>query len=153
MTDFDTTALETAVTDCTELEPRDARALTEYMTSLPLGGGIYSVTTQSESEYRVDVREGCCTCPDYKHNLDGDGECKHLRRVAFATGDRALPAWVNVEAVDPQLGLHVDGSPSIATTDGGTLADVDAEDDEGDDECLCDTTDLGCFEHFEVTDG
>jgi predicted nucleic acid-binding Zn finger protein len=123
--------------DSTELEQRDVRALTEYMTALPLGGGIYSVTTQSGSEYRVDAREGRCTCPDYEHNLpDGDREvCKHVARVRYATGEEPIPAWINPDAVDSQLGLHVDGSPRVAATDGGAL---EAEEADGDgDECDC----------------
>ena len=104
----DAAALERAVTDeRTDLQKRDVRALTEYMTVLPLGGGLYSVTTQSGSEYHVDALEGRCTCPDKQHNLE-DGElCKHERRVRFATGEWDVPAWVNADEVDAQLGEHV----------------------------------------------
>jgi hypothetical protein len=64
------------------------------MTVLPLGGDVYSVTTESGSEYRVDALEGRCTCPDKQYNLE-DGElCKHERRVRFAIGQSAIPAWV-----------------------------------------------------------
>jgi hypothetical protein len=75
--------------------------------------------------------------------------------VAFATGDRAIPAWVATEGVDDQLGEHVDGEPRIATTDGGIIvADDDGEIiDEGDDrpddcQCLAEYTDndaLACW--------
>lgn len=30
------------------------------------------------------------------------------RRVEFATGAREIPAWADREAVDPQLGEHID---------------------------------------------
>jgi hypothetical protein len=118
---------ESSVTDeCADLEKRDVRALTEYMTVLPLGGDVYSVTTESGSEYRVDALERRCTCPDKQYNLD-DGElCKHERRVRFATGQWAVPAWTNPGEIDPQLGDHVDGTPRIAATDGGI---IEASDD------------------------
>jgi hypothetical protein len=115
-------ALERAVTDgCTDLQKRDVRALTEYMTVLPLGGGLYSVTTQSGSEYRVDALEARCTCPDKQHNLEDGDLCKHERRVRFATGERAIPEWVNAEALDSQLGEHVSGTPQVAASDGGII--------------------------------
>ena len=104
----DTATLERAVTDGrTDLQKRDVRALTEYMTVLSLGGGLYSVTTQSGSEYHVDALESRCTCPDRQHNLE-DGElCKHERRVRFATGEWNIPEWTDTEAIDSQLGEHV----------------------------------------------
>jgi predicted nucleic acid-binding Zn finger protein len=148
MSDHDTTEVE--ATDA-ELDARDVRALTEYMTVLPKGGDVYSVTTESGSEYTVDAREGRCTCPDYKHNLptdDGRHRCKHAARVAYATGGRPVPAWVDTDAVDPDLGAHVDATPRVAATDGGIVEAgddgeilTDADDATGDDgrpdECDC----------------
>jgi hypothetical protein len=141
--------------DCTDFDKRDARALTEYMTTLSMGGGVYSVTTESGSEYRVDTIEGRCTCPDFEYNLDGEGRCKHLRRVAFATGERAIPQWADTDAVDPQLGEHVDGdAPVVAATDGGVAVESDDDidtDDERPDDCDCgdwnsgDIVDLPCW--------
>jgi len=92
----------------TVLEQRSVRALTEYMTVLSEGGDIYSVTTQSGSEYRVDAKAGRCTCPDARHNSADDVQCKHVRRVAFATGERPIPPW-SAEDIDPLLGEHVEG--------------------------------------------
>jgi hypothetical protein len=106
----------------TQLDDRDVRALTEYMTVLHEGGDVYSVTTESGSEYRVDAREGRCTCPDHKHR---GVRCKHRRRVAYATGEEPVPAWADTDAVDPQLGTHVDGSPQVAATDGGVAVESD----------------------------
>ncbi len=108
------------------------------MTTLPLGGDVYSVTTQSGSEYRVDAREGRCTCPDHQYR---EVECKHIRRTRFATGQRAIPAWVDADEVDAQLGEHVDGTPKVAATDGGVTldsfgADGDHDDDRPED-CDC----------------
>ena len=92
MSQFETAKGESSVTaDCNDLEDRDVRALTEYMTTLPLGGDVYSVTTQSGSEHRVDARKGRCTYPDKQYNLE-DGElCKHERRVPFAIGPVGYP--------------------------------------------------------------
>lgn len=107
-----------------DLEQRDVRPLTEYMTTLSLGGDVYSVTTQSGSEYRVDGLEGRCTCPDKQYNLE-DGElCKHERRVRFATGQWTIPAWVDADEVDAQLGEHVEETPKVAGTDGGVTRRV-----------------------------
>jgi len=131
--------------ESTDLEQRDVRALTEYMTTLPVGGDMYSVTTQSGSEYRVDALEGRCTCPDKQYNLE-DGElCKHERRVRFATGQWAIPAWVDADEVDGQLGEHVEETPKVAVTDGGvTLAEFTTGDTD-EDECWCDDYDFPCF--------
>jgi len=147
--------------ECTDLEQRSVRALTEKMTTVPLGGDVYSVTTESGSEYRVDARQGRCICPDARHNLDDDESCKHERRVGFATGDREIPQWVNTDAVDPQLGDHVEG-PSVvsegesrttkAIADGGTTVasheDTDTEKDEPQategDNCDCNELPEGC---------
>jgi len=157
----DTAALERAVTDGrTDLQKRDVRALTEYMTVLPLGGALYSVTTQSGSEYHVDALEGRCTCPDKQHNL-GDGElCKHERRVRFATGEWVIPGWADTEAIDSQLGEHVTGTPETAATDGGVIeagddGEILQDNDDSDkrrqrpDDCDCgdwnDRTELPCW--------
>jgi len=134
--------------DSNDLEQRDVRALTEYMTVLPVGGDVYSVTTQSGSEYRVDAREGRCTCPDKQYNLE-DGElCKHERRVRFATGQWAIPAWVDADGVDAQLGQHVEGTPKVAATDGGvTLAEFTTGDTD-EDGCWCDDHSFPCFDCY-----
>ena len=129
MTEYDTTEVEG-----TDLESRDARALTEYMTVLAEGGDIYTVVGQNGGTYTVDAREGRCTCPDAEYR---DATCKHQRRVAFATGERSVPAWVDTDAVDPQLGEHVDGGPRQVATDGGSDV-IDAGDDGGrPDDCDC----------------
>ncbi|WP_436935927.1 hypothetical protein [Halovenus marina] len=136
----DSAALEYAVTDDSiDLQKRDVSALTEYMTVLSLGGEVYSVTTESGSEYRVDVLKGRCTCPDKQYNLEDSELCKHERRVRFATGEWTIPGWADTDAVDSQLGEHVTGSPQIATTDGGLMEDtVDREGEkQRPDDCLC----------------
>lgn len=136
--------LERAATDdSTVLDERDARALTEMMTVLADQGpardadGVYLVITESGHEYVVDQHDGSCTCPDALHrNL----QCKHQRRVAFATAARPLPTWVDDDAIDPQLGAQVQGPSRALATDGGTVA-TGADADE-DDEVLCTCDDL-----------
>jgi len=122
-------------TDSEPLDELDARALTEYMTVLADQGqarhadDCYTVTTESGSEYFVDLRGGSCTCPDAMHR---DRRCKHQRRAAFATGARPIPDWVDSDAIDPDLGAHVDGP---VMTDGAGIIDT------GDDGVIVDDRD------------
>jgi hypothetical protein len=161
----------------TDLEPRDVRALTEYLTVLDDYGrardadGLYVVVSESGNEYLVDAETDTCECKDYEHNLpteDGRERCKHRSRVAFATGERSIPAWIDTDAVDEQLGLHVEKTPRVAATDGGQLApdvaeavtdeEIDAraerdavdETDERPADCACDgiLTDVPCWPCF-----
>jgi hypothetical protein len=91
---------------------------------------VFTVIGQNENgEYQVDARKGRCTCPDHKHR---NARCKHIRRVAFATGEEPIPSEVG--GVDPQLGEHVDEGPEVVAADGGVIA-TDTDDtntDEGD---------------------
>ena len=133
----------------TDLEPRDVRAFTEVLTVLsdqPEVAGadeLYLVVSESGSEYTVDARDGSCTCPDAVHR---DATCKHQRRVALATGARAVPAWVDADDVDAGLGEHTAATPRVAAADGGegiVVAGDDGEildenDDDDDTECACD---------------
>jgi hypothetical protein len=120
MSAYDSAALESAVTTArTDIDERTEKALTQYLTVLPEGPDLYSVTSESGNEYRVDTRAGRCTCDDHQYR---DVVCKHRRRVAFATGEEAIPA--NAAAaldVDEQLGDHVDGELRVAAADGGII--------------------------------
>jgi hypothetical protein len=88
-----------------QLDVRDADALTAAMTVIPTDApDIYLVVSDSGREYRVDARHGACECPDARHR---DVTCKHQRRVAYATGQREIPEWVDDDAVDAQLGEQV----------------------------------------------
>jgi len=116
----------------TELDKRDVRALTEVHSVLDDVGrardapDLYLVVSGSGSEYMVDLRTESCECADARHR-DPDGGCKHVRRAQFATGARDVPAWVDTDGLDDQLGEHVSGA-RVAATDGG--ADIiDAGDD------------------------
>lgn len=94
----------------------DRRALTQYLTVLEDVGRVrgaddlYLVVSQSGREYLVDHRDGVCECPDHRYR---GRRCKHVRRVAFATGARPIPDWVDPSEVDDRLGEHVDGTPSF----------------------------------------
>lgn len=90
----------------------DFRALAEYLTVLDDGDvraraadGLYTVTSQSGKTYLVEPDLGACECKD---NVHRDRNCKHIRRVKFATGRREVPEWINETSIDPQLGIHVD---------------------------------------------
>lgn len=116
----------------TDLEPRDVRALTEYLTVLEDAGrargaaDLYLVVSQSGREYLVDARTDACECPDAEHRRP-DGGCKHVRRVAYATGARPVPA---LDGVDEQLGAHVDGSGRAVATDGGKTLETSGDEDD-----------------------
>jgi len=79
-----------------DIEPRTLRAATEHMTVIEEADALFSVTTQSGSEYTVDLREPACTCPDFEYR-DGVEECKHIRRVRIEVGQ------VDTDALEARL--------------------------------------------------
>lgn len=70
--------------------------------------GLFRVYSEDGTERTVDADTGACTCADAEYNLDNGEKCKHARRVDFATGERAIPEWVNREAVDSFLAHDLD---------------------------------------------
>lgn len=121
-----------ATTESIDLDERDVRALTQYLTVLEDVGraagaeDLYLVVSESGKEYLVDARTDACECPDHEYR---DATCKHRRRVAFATGERDVPTWVSDDDVAGDLGEHVDATPRQAAADGGEIivAGDDAE--------------------------
>lgn len=116
---------ETPPNESIERDERDVRALEQYLTVLPNVGradgvdGLYLVVSESGKEYLVDGVDGACECPDHEHR---GIRCKHIRRVAIATGAEPIPADVLEEVtVDEQLGEHVDGGPQVVASDGGII--------------------------------
>ncbi|MFU1783335.1 SWIM zinc finger family protein [Haloarcula japonica] len=103
---------------------RTVRALTEVMTVMDSVGrarnadDLFLVNFGSGSEYLTDTRTGSCECPWSQYNPNK--ECKHRKRVAFATGERPIPQWVD-DALDDQFGMHVNGEPRKAVADGGVM--------------------------------
>ena len=110
-----------------QLTDREVRALTTPMTVIDDCGvvrdadGMYEITTDSGRSYIVDMHgdnSPRCSCKDYQFR---GGSCKHIERVRFETGEKAIPAWVDLDELDDQLGLHIsEGEPRIAIADGGT---------------------------------
>jgi hypothetical protein len=105
-------------------DERAARALTEPMSVLDkrLGHDLrdeeFLVVTPTGT-YHVDAIAKTCDCPDALHRAPDEG-CKHRLRVAMARGERPIPGWVDVEAIDDGLGQHLSANPRIATADGRT---------------------------------
>lgn len=50
------------------------------------GRGVFTVNGSRGYDYRVDVRNQRCACPDWRKERPVGG-CKHLRKVRFATDD------------------------------------------------------------------
>lgn len=84
-----------------EVDARTLRAASEHMTVIEEAQALFSVTTQSGSEYTVDLREGVCSCPDYTHR-EPEGGCKHLRRTRIEVGQ------VDIEALEESLSEQAD---------------------------------------------
>jgi hypothetical protein len=108
--------------EISDLPDRTEAALTEVMSVLDdigLARGapdLYLVVSSFGSTYLVDTRKGTCECPDDEYR---DITCKHKRRVAFATGERPIPGWIQRAQLDDNFGGHVDGDVRFSATDGG----------------------------------
>jgi predicted nucleic acid-binding Zn finger protein len=94
-----------------DIEPRTLRAATEHMTVIEEARSLFSVTTQSGSEWTVDLREPACTCPDFEHRSEQLGEqgCKHIRRVRLEVGQ------VDTDALETRLAETADDLEGKAT--------------------------------------
>ena len=90
-----------------DIGPRTLRAATEHMTVIEEAQSLFSVTTQSGSEYTVDLREPACTCPDFEYR-ESVSECKHIRRVRIEVGQ------VDVETLETELVETADNLESNA---------------------------------------
>jgi hypothetical protein len=112
--------------------PRDCRALSELLAVYEFAPAMYWVYSEEGREYTVDAETRACTCPDAQYN-DPKGGCKHARRVALWRGDEQIPAWVNLEAVDPLLVEHLElEDPSGNSGHGGVPRHDDGEVTAGD---------------------
>ena len=90
-----------------DIGPRTLRAATEHMTVIEEAQSMFSVTTQSGSEYTVDLREPACSCPDFSHREEVK-ECKHIRRVRLEVGQ------VDIETLETELTQTADDLESNA---------------------------------------
>lgn len=85
--------------DSQPLTKRDVRAARDCMTVYEEAPLLYSVSTQSGSEYMVDLESGACTCGDWEYRTPQNG-CKHRRRVLYEIGEKEIP---DIPGVDPLL--------------------------------------------------
>jgi len=90
-----------------DIGPRTLRAATEHMTVIEEAQSLFSVTTQSGSEYTVDLREPACTCPDFEYR-ESVSECKHIRRVRIEVGQ------VDIKKLESELVETADNLESNA---------------------------------------
>ena len=103
-------AAETEVLDIhIDLTGDEARALRERMVVVeddPECWDDNEVAVYSgDTRYAVNPVLGWCSCPSDQYH---DGRCKHRERVAFATGHKEIPAWVNRDKVDTILLRRLD---------------------------------------------
>ncbi|QLG47876.1 SWIM zinc finger family protein [Natrinema halophilum] len=77
---------------------RDRRGAEQSMGIWPIADGLWGVGTGAGteySEYLVDLKEGRCTCDDWRYRgVPGSGQiarCKHASRILQATGRIELP--------------------------------------------------------------
>lgn len=82
------------------LDARDVRAATEPLDLAREAPGLFTVYHDGR-EHTVDARDRACTCEDFRFNDPPAPGCKHIRRIMFVTGERAVPPAL---AADPQLG-------------------------------------------------
>ena len=110
------------------IDPRTRHALQESLSVLTPRGTpvtdpdrtLVDVVSHSGNAYRVDLREGKCSCPDHEHR---DADCKHRRRARFALGREPIPQKTLVAVdVDENLGSNAPG-PAITAADGGVVKD------------------------------
>ena len=66
------------------------RARKESMDVALLRVGVYTVHSQSDHTYHVNIFEWSCTCPDWVKN-EPEGGCKHMRRVDLDIHAGAVP--------------------------------------------------------------
>ncbi len=123
------TSTNAAPQERTDLDARDVRALTDYLLVVEEAPGLFLVYGEDGDEYTVDADTGACTCPDAEYRYP-EGGCKHARRVAFHTGAREVPEWINHNAMDPLLVKQLADSkaPDVSpeqevATDGGAVVD------------------------------
>lgn len=119
MSEYDPTAENGSVE---QPDKRTRRALSEDLTVFddpevaPENDDLYVVVSKSRERYIVNIGVEACDCPDYRYR---GARCKHIRRVAFATGRRPIPPAVHHSDIDPDLSRYVDGEPVFAEPDGG----------------------------------
>lgn len=106
------------MSDGTEIHPADLegalqRALTEPMLVYedhPRARGEHEVVVYNEArEYVVNVDVGHCTCPAQQYHHGPSEPCKHRVRAQLVRGEREIPEWIQMDAVDDQLRRRLEG--------------------------------------------
>lgn len=87
-------------------EPRTLRAATDHMSVIEEARALFQVITAS-GDYRVDLAEPACTCPDFQYR-DEVRECKHLRRVRLEVGQ------VDIDQLESELSTRIEDLESEA---------------------------------------
>ncbi len=89
---------------------RDIRAVTEYLSVVPIAPGMFRVyNADATKEHIVDLEGGACTCHDFQYRSPelGDRGCKHIRRVRIREGVDELPP-VPRRRIDPTLLIELE---------------------------------------------
>lgn len=86
-------------------DDRVFRALTDVVDVSIIAPGMAEVTTWHDC-YRVDARDGGCTCKDKQYNLDDGEMCKHELSALYADTDVPGP-WGNTQRVATDGGAEV----------------------------------------------
>lgn len=70
----------------TAASSRSFRAVSEYMSVVQEAPDLYTVVSESGTEYVVDLRgDPACTCADFQYRPEVDA-CKHILRARLETG-------------------------------------------------------------------
>ena len=116
-----------------DVEKRTRKALEEPLSVVAFDGtplddtnvSMVRVISHTGGDYRVDVRDGRCTCPDHEYR---EAECKHIRRARLATGRTPIESDTLAACdVDPNFGDHVGADPQVVATDGGRRERAESE--------------------------
>ena len=118
------------------IDTRTRKALEEPLSVVDLDGtpledtdvSMVRVISHTGGDYRVDVRDGRCTCPDAEYNLNDGEACKHEIRARFALGRTPIESDTLVACeVDTNFADHVAADPQVVATDGGRLQRAESE--------------------------
>lgn len=97
---------------------RSVKAATETLATCREASDLWLVDNgkhgDDHAQYRVDLREPACTCPDYQYRADSDSRvaehgCKHIRRVRMECGEIDITPLLKTPLdIDPVLQRKLD---------------------------------------------
>jgi hypothetical protein len=92
---------------------RSVKAATERLATCREADDLHLVDNGKQGDdhdqYRVDLREPACSCPDFQYRADSDDRvaehgCKHIRRVKMERGDIDIAPLLKTPLdIDPLL--------------------------------------------------